>query len=538
MTPSSSALSSQEDATVTSLSASELARRIAAGRLSSQEVVEAYIRRIEVVNARLNAVVVPLFEQARAEASRADRLREQGTLLGPLHGVPITLKEQYRVSGTPTTVGLMSYRSQPMQHEGPLVKRLRQVGAIPLGKTNISQLLMFGEACANPVYGRTNNPWNLARTSGGSSGGEAAIIAAGGSPLGLGADIGGSIRLPAHFCGLYSLLPTARRLTNLDTAHHAEVAGQEAIIAQPCPIARSAQDLRLVMSILAAPGLNDLDPSVPPVPWPSSTTVSLAGLRIGMYTDNGVFSVAPAVRRAVEEAAQILRTRGAIVVPWSPPDVAEAVRLYIGLMGADGFAATKRILRGNPRNSRLSFTMRVTSVPGAVRAPLAGLLRRMGQVHMASSLQSIRGALSVDQYWQLVEERNQYRHRFLTALDAERFDALLCPPYALPAPAHGSSGALNVTNAGSYAILYNLLGLTAGVAPVTRVNPGEESERSFGKDSAERAARTVEMNSAGLPVGVQVVARPWREDIVLALLEALEEQTGVSLPIWEGSQLS
>ncbi len=538
MTPSSSALSSQEGATVTSLSASELARRIAASRLSSQEVVEAHIRRIEVVNPRLNAVVVPLFEQARAEASRADRMREQGTLLGPLHGVPITLKEQYMVSGTPTTVGLMSYRSQPMQHEGPLVKRLRQVGAIPLGKTNISQLLMFGEACDNPVYGRTNNPWDLARTSGGSSGGEAAIIAAGGSPLGLGADIGGSIRLPAHFCGLYSLLPTARRLTNLDTAHHAEVAGQEAIIAQPCPIARSVEDLRLAMSILAAPGLNALDPSVPPVPWPSSTTVALAGLRIGMYTDNGVFSVAPAVRRAVEEAAQILRTCGAIVEPWSPPDVAEAVRLYIGLMGADGFATSKRILRGNPRNSRLSFNMRVTSVPGAVRAPLAGLLRRIGQVHMASSLQSIRGALSVDQYWQLVEERNQYRHRFLTALDAERFDALLCPPYALPAPAHGSSGTLNVTNAGSYAILYNLLGLPAGVAPVTRVHPGEESERSFGKDSAERAARAVEMNSAGLPVGVQVVARPWREDIILALMEALEEQTGVSLPIWEGSQLS
>jgi fatty acid amide hydrolase len=510
MTPSSSALSFQEDASLTSLSASEMARRIAAGRLSSQQVVDLHIRRIQAVNPRLNAVVVPLFEQARAEARLADRTREQGTLRGPLHGVPITLKEQFLVSGTPATVGLMSHRSQLMEQEGPLVQRLRQAGAIILGKTNVSQLLLsLAGSCENPVYGRTNNPWNLARSPGGSSGGEAAIIAAGGSPLGLGGDNGGSIRVPAHFCGLYSLLPTPRRLTNLDAVSYAEAAGQEAMVAQPCPIARSAQDLRLAMSILAAPGLSDLDPSVPPVPWPDPTAVSLTGLRLGMYTENGVFSVAPAVRRAVEEAAQLLRTRGAIVEPWNPPAVAEAVRLFVGLRSADGFAAYKRILGDNPCER-----------------------------HIVSTLQSLPGAVSVDQYWQLVEERNQYRHRFLTALDAQRFDALLCPPYALPAPTHDSSGTLNVANAGSYAILYTLLGFPAGVAPVTRVRPGEESQRSAGTDGVERAARAVEMNSAGLPVGVQVVARPWREDVVLALMAALEEQTAVSLPIWEGSHVS
>jgi fatty acid amide hydrolase len=501
----SSAQSSQEDATLTSLSASELARRIAAGHLSSQQVVEAHIRRIEAVNPRLNAVVVPLFEQARAEASRADRLREQGTLPGPLHGVPITLKEQFMVSGTPTTVGLMRYKSKIMEQEGPLVKRLRRAGAIVLGKTNVSQLLLsLSGTCENPVYGRTNNPWDLARAPGGSSGGEAAIIAAGGSPLGLGGDNGGSIRIPAHFCGLYSLLPTVRRLTNLDSPSYAEVAGQEAMIAQPCPIARSTQDLRLAMSILAAPGLNAVDPSVPPVPWPDPTVVSLAGLRIGMYTDNGVFAVAPAVRRAVDEAAQILRARGAIVEPWNPPDVAQAVQLFFALRSADGFASYKHLLGDDPCERIIAATMR--SLPGAV---------------------------SVERYWQLVEKLNQYRHHFLSALDAERFDALLCPPYALPAPTHDSDGSLNVANAGSYAILANVLGLPAGVAPITRVRPGEESERSVGNNNVERAARAVEMNSAGLPVGVQVMARPWREDIVLALMAALEEQVGVSLPVME-----
>ncbi|GHO46684.1 amidase [Ktedonospora formicarum] len=517
----------QKDGTtpLTRLSASELARHIAEGSLSSQEVVEAHIRQIEAVNPRLNAVVVPLFEQARTQAREADSLREKGTLLGPLHGIPITLKEQFMVTGTATTVGIISQKTRLMQQEGPLVTRLRQAGAIPLGKTNVSQLLMYHES-DNPVYGRTNNPWNLARTPGGSSGGEAAIIAAGGSPLGLGGDFGGSIRVPAHFSGLYSLLPTARRLPHFDTAHHAYVSGQEGIIAQPAPIARSVEDLRLAMNILAAPGLNNIDPTIPPVPWSDPTAVSLSGLRIGMYTDNGIFSVSPAVRRATEEAAQSLRARGAIIEPWSPPDVAEAIRIYVGLVGADGFATYKNNLGNDPRDRRISFNMRVSSLPKAIRAPLVALLRSNGQVHMASSLQYIRGALSVNQYWKLVEERNQYRQRFLASLDAQGFDAILCPPHALPALTHGTSGTLNVTNAGSYAILYNLLGLPSGVAPITRVQPGEESERNTGKDSVERAARTVEMGSAGLPVGVQLVAHPWREDIVLALMAALEEQTG------------
>jgi fatty acid amide hydrolase len=144
-------------------SASELARRIAAGELSSREVVEAHIRRIEAVNPDLNAVVVPLFEQAREEALKADHAHEQGALPGPLHGVPITLKEQFLVAGTASTVGLISQQARYTGPEGPLVQRLRQAGAIILGKTHVAQLLMYHEA-THPVYGRTSNPWDLART--------------------------------------------------------------------------------------------------------------------------------------------------------------------------------------------------------------------------------------------------------------------------------------------------------------------------------------------------------------------------------------
>jgi len=506
MTHSVSVRTCTEGSNLTRLSASEIARHVANGLLSSREVVEAHIRRIEAVNPRLNAVVVPLFEQARIEARHADEMRARCAVLGPLHGVPITLKESFMVAGTPSTAGLMSRRTPLLGQEGPLISRLRRAGAIVLGKTNASQLLLsLSGACENPVYGRTSNPWNLTRSPGGSSGGEAAIIAACGSALGVGGDNGGSIRVSAHFCGLYSLLPTAGRLTNLDTVPYADVAGQETTVAQPCPIARSAQDLSLAMRVLAAPGLNADDPTVPPVPWPDPAGVAIPQLRIGMYTDNGLFPVSPAIRRAVETAAQRLRAQGAIVESWTPPDVAEAVRIWVGLRTADGLATYRRLLGDDPSDPSI-----------------------------AAALRSSPKSLSVDQYWQLVEQGKQYRHDFMKALDKTGLDALLCPPYALPAPPHGSGGLLNTFNAGSYAVLFNMLAFPAGVAPITRVQPGEESERSMSDNGDEKAARSVEMNSAGLPVGVQVAARPWREDIVLALMGALEEQTSGEVPICEG----
>ncbi|HEY7976271.1 MAG TPA: amidase, partial [Ktedonobacterales bacterium] len=199
---------------ITDLSAVALAASIARGDLSAIEAVEASIARIEAVNPRLNAVVVKRYDEARAEARAADERQARGEPLGPLHGVPITVKECFDVTGTPATYGLPS-RAHTLATEDDLyVARLRAAGAIIVGKTNLSQLLLYIES-DNPLYGRTNNPWDLTRTPGGSSGGQAAIIAAGGSPLGLATDIGGSIRMPAAFCGVVGMKPTAGRTPDL-----------------------------------------------------------------------------------------------------------------------------------------------------------------------------------------------------------------------------------------------------------------------------------------------------------------------------------
>ena len=502
---------------ITSLGAGEIADKIIAGEFSAREAVEAHIQRIEAVHPKLNALVVPLFDQARAEAVSADNARQQGKPAGLLHGVPITIKESFDVAGTATTMGLSERTDHKAIADGPLVARLRRAGAIILGKSNVPQLLMYAES-DNPVYGRTNNPWNTERAPGGSSGGCAAIIAAGGSPLGMGSDIGGSIRNPAHACGIHGFKPTSGRLTMLG---HAEIfPGQEAVLCQPGPLARNVADLVLAMNVLAAPGQEDFDSSIAPVPMGDPARIEIKNLRVAVYTDNGLMKAAPALRRAVGEAAAALRERGVEVEEWTPPDVYEAWRIYLGLLFGDGAVSTRRLLGRSKRDWRLNRLVRTTALPKGLLYASYWPLKLAGQVRTADVVRSL-GALSADRYWEHVLKRKHYRARFLAELNSRRFDAIICPPDALPALRHGSS--LYLSDALSYTSLYNLLGMPAGVVAATRVHEGEESDRAPSIDIVESNARKVETGSAGLPVGVQVIARHWREDIVLALMAILEE---------------
>jgi fatty acid amide hydrolase len=453
-------------AAITDLSASELVEKITAGELSVQEVTEAHIQHIERVNGKLNAVVIPLFDEARAQAKGADQKRNRGEPVGPLHGVPMTIKEQYQVAGTQTTVGLTKEVGKKYNSDGPLVAKLRQAGGVILGKTNVMQTLAGWES-DNPVYGRTNNPWDLDRTPGGSSGGEAAIIA------------------------------------------------------QPGPMARTVADLVLTMGILTAPSQKATVDLVPPVPWRDPAKVKVDGLRIAMYTNNGLFPCSPAIRRVVEDAAEALRAQNTQVDTFTPPDVSEAVGLYISILSADGGAALKHALVNDQPVQALKGTLQGATLQNALRPLLSNIMEVRGQNNLAFLIRNT-GRCSAEAYWKLVEARNRYRARFLEALDQGQFDAIICPPVALPAMLHTSSEHLFAAIAG-YAALYNLLGMPAGVIAASRVQSDEESNRKVSKDMADITALEVEQGSAGLPVGVQIVARHWREDIVLAVMATLEE---------------
>ncbi|MEO7021830.1 MAG: amidase family protein [Ktedonobacteraceae bacterium] len=503
--------------TLTQLSATALAALLARGDISSVEAVEAHIERIERVNPSLNAVVVKRYEEARAEARAADERFTKDRELPSLHGVPITIKESLDLEGTPATYGLPSRASILATRDDPYVARMRAAGAIILGKTNVSQLLLYIES-DNPVYGRSNNPWNLTRSPGGSSGGQAAIIAAGGSPMGLGTDIGGSLRYPAAFCGLAGLKPTSGRTP--DPGRYSMPIGQRAIVSQVGVLARRVEDVVLGTEIING-GRNPV--VEPPMPLGDPATVDVSQLRVGYYLEDGTFAIAPAARRAVLEAVEILRGCGAYVTEWEPPDVHVAQDIFLSVLGADGGRGIQQFLGKDKRDPRIATLELLAKRSRPTLGALAGLLKLFGQRGLAASLHNF-GHKDTFHYWQLIEAQMDYQQRFREALAQAKggsIDVLLCPPCSLPAVTHGS--ARELVTAGAYANLYNVLGYPTGILPLTRVRAGEEVGRQPSKDIVEETARKVEQGSAGLPMGVQVVARPWREHVALAVMLAIEQ---------------
>lgn len=547
------------------LSALELAERIARREVSSAEAVAAHIERIREVDGKLNAVVVERFAAALAEAQRADRMLDRSEPVGPLHGVPVTVKESLDLAGTPSTFGIPSRAGIPAIRDDPYVAALRATGAIVVGKTNVAQLLIYGES-DNPVYGRTNNPWNPERTCGGSSGGEGAIIAARGSPLGLGTDIGGSVRIPAAFCGVVGFKPTAGRTP--DVSRHSIPPGQRAIVSQVGVLARRVEDVALGVGIISgaadaglpgattpglpgtadaglsgaadtgrglggSPGLRTLGRGLAGLRLvgrasaahpPDLRAIDVSALRVAAFTDDGTFAPAGAVRRAVEEATTILSDRGARVDEWRPPGVGDAIALYYGLLSADGGRWARELLGRDERDPRADALIRAAGRSRPVLAAWSALLRLVGQRRTARSL-TYFGDKDTHSYWKKVEALLDYRRRFSESLvdaDGRAFDVVVFPPYAVPAGPHGISG--RIGTAGGYALLANVLGWPAGAVPVTRVRGDEKVEWHPSRDRVEQAAHEAEAGAAGLPVGAQVMARPGHDDVALAVMRVIEEE--------------
>ena len=503
-------------------SATAMAHGVATGQVSALALTELHIERIQATHAALNAVVWPRFEAARADAAAADAARSRGQVLGPLHGVPITVKDHFALAGLPSSCGMARLRGHVDAADGVLVAALRRAGAVVLGKTNVPQTMAVIET-DNAIFGRTNNPWDLARTPGGSSGGEAAAVAAGCSALGLGSDFGGSVRVPAAWCGLYGLRPTARRLP-MDPLPVATAGGAEGIVAQPGPLARHAADLALAMQVLVAGAGRVSSTLLPPVPWRDPANLRLDGLRVALLPQVGDWPVAPAVRRGLDLAADALRRQGVQVQPWpeAPPTQA-SVDLFFQIVGADGFGFLRDILGDEAPVPLLRPQQRLTAMPGWLVPVASALLGATGQRRVQRLLRLAAPAKSADALMRLLHRRLLAEQQFIGAMAAGRFDAVLCPALPITAPLHGSVN--DMADFWGSALLFNVLGLPAGVAPITRVQPGEESDRPPSRDRAEQALARAEQGSAGLPVAVQVAAAPWREDIVLALLMALERDS-------------
>lgn len=513
-----------QDRPATQLGTSEVARLIASREMTSRQATEACLSSIDRLNPQLNALTQPRGEQALRDADAADQRQASGEPLGPLHGVPVTIKDCYEVAGCRTTLGIHGFRPAADDADSPLVKRLKAAGAVIVGKTNVPQGMLLHE-CENPLFGRTLHPDDDGRSPGGSSGGEATAVATGMSMLGLASDLGGSTRQPAHCCGLVGFKPTSGRLTIRGS--HRSMPGLRALVIQPGPICRTTADAELAMRVLLDPTAAPKQADERPVAWPDYQQVELSGLRVAYWTDNGVAKPCAAIALAVERAAKQLADLGAEVVATPAPDPEEMLRTYFGLISADGLRSFGRLLKGKQKTSQVAQQVRLGNLPRSARAALGPLLDIAGQPALAKLLR-LSGPRSVDDYWQLTVAADAYKERFWQTLDqafgGRPVDVVLGPPHSLPALRHDS--ALHLLLEASHCYLANLLDAPAGVVPAGRVTAADERAELAKPHSSwaveGRLRRQNAAGSAGLPIGVQVMARPWRDDVALAVMSGLE----------------
>lgn len=455
---------------LTDKSATVLAAMIRGRVASPVEIVEAHLRRIEALNPRLNAVVT-IAPDALERAREAQEALARGQLMGALHGVPVTVKDTIDTRGLRTTCGSALRAEHVPATDAAAVARLKAAGAIVLGKTNVAEMAMTYEA-DNPVFGRTNNPHDLRLTAGGSSGGEAAAISACLSPAGLGSDLMGSIRVPAHFCGIVGLKPTTGRVPCV--GHTPPATGALSLGAVIGPMARRVEDLSLLLRVLT--GLDDAETVAASKGHTQLTAIELRGSRVAWYAFDGVSPVNQETATAVESAARALADAGLPVEERRPPGIERAPALWMKLF------------------SRAAANYLRSAYAG--REHLAGADARF----LLKATADAR-AQTLDDFLAAWDERDALRAELLRWM--EETPLIIAPVGAVQAFAHGArkveveGRALSVFRAFSYSQTYNVYGLPAVSVPVGRTR-------------------------AGLPIGVQIIGKPYAEEMVLAAAAIVE----------------
>ena len=457
------------------LSAVEMARQVRGKRISPVELVEAHLAQIEALNPLLNAFVHVDAPGARAQAKAAEQAAFRGNDLGPLHGVPLSIKSSIDVAGLRCEAGTRLRAGHVAASDAPLVRRLRNAGAIVLGTTNTPELLMAWET-DNAIYGRTNNPWDLTRTAGGSSGGEAAAIAAGCSAGGVGSDGGGSIRVPAHFSGICGLKPTPGRIPA--TGHFPVSVGPFAYLGVVGPMARTVADVRALFEVMA--GVDFADTSAAPVPVRHLSLEDVRATRIGYFEDDGRTPVTRETAAAVRLAAQGLQDLGFKVEAFRPDGLEAARQLWWKFFGDVGRMLLAPMTEGH-------------------EAELSPILQKFLNRPPAEP------SLTAETLLECWIQRDEVRRQVFAQMD--KFPALLCPVAAIPAFRHGERSwtikgqTVKYLDAWSYCEWFNLLSTPAVVVPVSR-------------------------SPENLPIGVQIVTRPWEEELALAVSAGIEQVCG------------
>ncbi len=450
------------------LSTTAQAALIRSRQVASEELVGRYLERIERFNPKLNAVVA-LAEDALARAKEADAALASGAALGPLHGVPMTIKDCFDTAGVISTWGTLGREDFVPDADATVVARLKAAGAILVGKTNTPEFTLSFET-HNRIHGFTNNPYDLARSPGGSSGGAAAAIAAGLTSFDIGTDYGGSIRVPSHACGTAGIKPTSGSVPRTGLCLPPGMLTDS--LSHVGPMARTVGDLELVLSVIRGP--DGVDTRIRPVPLGPSSAVELAGLRCAVMIDNGAAAPDAETIAVVENAEEILARAGLAMRRDRLDGVAETTAIGGGFWAVGAHAGVRALLDeagtavGDYANN---WFRRFAESEGSDVVPAAALTAQLAR------FEDFR--------------RRMGRHM-------AQYDVLISPVNAHPTPVHPEPGESPFPSTdASYTEAYDLTGWPAGV-----VRGGT--------------------SSSGVPIGVQVVANPWRDDIVLAVMKQLE----------------
>ena len=452
----------------TSNSATHLTQAIKSRAVSSVEIVEAYLRRIERLNPSLNAIVT-IAPKVLDQARQKDADLARGKVAGPLHGLPITIKDTIDTEGIRTTYGSRLFASHVPSQDAAVVARLKAAGAIILGKTNVPEMAIPYET-DNLIFGRTNNPHSVGRTPGGSSGGEASAIAAKLTPAGVGSDLSGSIRVPASFCGIAGLKPTTGAVPM--EGHIPGTNGTLGMGACIGPMAKSVADLALLFSVMAHQS-EDI----------SARRITEERTRVSWYVDDGVAPVAQEIVKAVQHVAGMMRDAGYDVHQEVPPGFSEGQRLWIELFSRIAGEQIRQAYRGREHDA----------------GPLVSSLLKSSPATPEERVQTAEAVARA------VVERERRREELLLWMRTNPL--IISPVCATAAFEHGAARvdvngeSISVFRSCSYSQTINVFGLPAAVVPVTRT-------------------------ITGLPIGIQIIGRPFEERSVLAAAAIIEEAAG------------
>lgn len=458
-------------------SISEIAEGIRSKKFAPPEILEAHLARIQSWQPKLNAFVHLDAEAAHKQARAAESAIQHGAQIGPLHGVPVTLKSSIDVAGWPCPAGSLLRRDYIPTEDAPLVSRLKSAGAILLGNTNTPEFLMAYES-NNLLTGKTSNPWNLDYSAGGSSGGESAAISSGCSVGGVGSDGGGSIRVPAHFCGICGLKPTPGRIPA--TGHFPECAGAFSWIGVVGPMARSIADVRQLFNVMSGPDPGDALSA--PVPIRSYAQKELRSLRVGILESDALGPATPETRAAVNRAAQLLSEQGFTVEPFRLSGLDRALQLWW-------------LFFGNVIGHLIRLSIEDHE------AHISPMLREYLSIACAG------GPLTLNQFTKACVDRDLLRSDLIRQM--RDVSILLSPVSSGPAFRHGAgnySPGTGYLDTMRFSQWLNLTGFPGASVPISHSPAGDSNE--------------------GLPIGVQIIGRPFDDELVLAVAESLELARG------------